>query len=54
MTSDDEKGKGLVLPNELPEVGDLPAGSRVVHRYNRFFVGREEELLELAGLLQRG
>ena len=54
MTSDDEKGKGLVLPNELPEVGDLPAGSRVVHRYNRFFVGREEELLELARLLQRG
>ncbi len=51
---DEDVARPLRLPDGLPEVGDLPEGSRVLHRYNRFFVGREEELKELARLLQAG
>ncbi len=50
----EEVAQPLKLPVDLPEVGDLPFGSRMVHRYNRFFVGRETELQALARLLEAG
>ena len=45
------EAEGLLaeLPTDrVPGVGHLPVGSRVVHRVNPLFVGREQELMALA------
>jgi tetratricopeptide (TPR) repeat protein len=35
-------------PNELPEVGNLPSGSRLLFHRNAVFTGREDELIALS------
>ncbi|TFH48643.1 MAG: toll/interleukin-1 receptor domain-containing protein, partial [Methanothrix sp.] len=40
-----------IFPGELPELGDLPQGSRLPFPRNAVFTGRKEDLLELSRIL---